>query len=205
MANDDDEAGTNEPGNSSKGRRDKTDGDGNDVETGVELRGGGAESADLEIAAVELANDKHARGDKDDVEQKPPVGQEGVDAQHDKDDGIVAGEVAEVVVDTRLHLAKVLRLGEALDVKELGDGAQVGEARGQRRRPDAVEAVAELEARGDHFDRDLDAGGHFGGLGGGERLGREGKRKRKKGRKKREEGGRGQKVSGDEWGILFDL
>ncbi|EPE05826.1 hypothetical protein F503_08357 [Ophiostoma piceae UAMH 11346] len=78
MANDDDEAGTDKPGNSSKGRGDKTDGNRNDVETGVELRGGGAERADLKIAAVKLADDEHAGGNEDNIEQKPPVGQEGL-------------------------------------------------------------------------------------------------------------------------------
>ena len=181
MANNDDETGTNKPGNSSKRRGDKTDGNSNNIETGVELRGGGAERADLEVAAVKLADDEHAGGNEDDIKQKPPVGQEGVDAKHDKDDGIVAGEVAEVVVDTRLHVTKVLWLGEALDVEELGDRAQVGEARGQRRRPDAVEAITQLEARGDHFDRDLDARGHGG------RLGREERREKRREEEKREE------------------
>lgn len=191
MANDDDTAGTDEPGNGSKGRRDKTDGDGDNIKTSVQLRGGGAHGAELEIAAIKLADEEHAGDHKDDIEKQPPVGQQSVDAEHDEDDGVVAGEVAEVVVDAGLHVGKVLGLGQALDIEELGQRTQVREARGQRGRPDAVEAVSQLEARRQHVDRDLDAGGHCGGLvTKSDEEKRRGKRKRRRREEEKSGGGR---------------
>lgn len=144
VAKNDHTAGANEPHDGAEGRRDQTNRDGNDVQTGVQLRGGEAGLADLEILAVELADEEHAEDDEDDVEKKPGVGQQGVDAEHGKDHGIVAGEVTEIVVDTRLGFGEVLGLRQPLEVEELGNGPEVGESAGQGGRPDAVKPVSQL-------------------------------------------------------------
>lgn len=81
---------------------------------------------------VEAADDEQACKDEDDVEHKEPICEQRVDAKHDKNDGIVAREVAQVVVDTGLGLNKVGGLGDTLEVEELGDGTQVGEAAAER-------------------------------------------------------------------------
>jgi hypothetical protein len=65
--------------------------------------------------------------------------------------------VAQVVVDSRLHLNKVVRLGETLEVEELVNRSQVGEAAAERTRSKALEAVAKVEARRNNVERDLNA------------------------------------------------
>lgn len=107
--------------------------------------------------AIELANEPHADNYKDDVEEQQPVCEQGVNAQHNKDNSIVAGIVAQVVVDARLHLNKVGRLRETLEVEKLADGSQVGEAAAEGARSKALEAIAEVEAGRDNVERDLNA------------------------------------------------
>lgn len=114
------------------------------------MRGAGAEESDIKIAAVEFANSVHTPGDEDNDKQQNRISEESVDAQHEEDDEVVAGEVGEVVVDTALHFAKVGGLGDTLNVEELGDGLEVGETRAHRRRAYALKPVA--EARGDDVD-----------------------------------------------------
>lgn len=128
MANDDQAAGANQPHDSEEGRREKTDRDRNDVQSRVQLRSGEAVLANLKITAVELANEPHAGNDEDNVKEQPRVSEQGVDAEHHEHDSIVAGEVAQVIVDAGLHLGEVFGLGEALDIEELRERAQVREA-----------------------------------------------------------------------------
>ena len=128
MADNGDAGGANEPQNSGEGRRPQSKRDGDDGQGGVKLRGGGAPRAHLEIVAFELANSVHASNDEDDDKEKQQVSEQAVDAEHGEDGSIVAGEVAQVVVDAALGLAKVGGLGDALEVEELANGAQVGEA-----------------------------------------------------------------------------
>lgn len=147
----------NQPEQGRDWRSNQTHGNGDDDHSSIKLGCSSTESADFEIMAVEAADDEHASDDEHDVEHENPVGEQSVDAEHDKDDGIVAGVVAQVVVDTRLHLGEVCRLGDALDVEELGEGAQVGEATAERTGPEALEALAKVEAGRDDVQRDLDA------------------------------------------------
>lgn len=157
VAKNDHTAGANEPHDGAEGRRNQADRDGNDVQTGVQLGGGEAGLADLEVLAVELADEKHAEDDEDDVEKKPGVGEQSIDAEHGKDHGIVAGEVTEVVVDTRLGFGEVLGLRQPLEVEELRDGPEVRESAGQGGRTDAVESVSQLETARQSVNGDLDA------------------------------------------------
>lgn len=121
MAQDRDTGSTDEPENSSEGRGPETKRDGDAEQTSVELRCSGAQAADLQVCALELANAIHAANDEEDDEQEQEVGEEAVDAEHDEDDGIIAGEVAQVVVDPALDFGEIGRLGDALKVEELGD------------------------------------------------------------------------------------
>lgn len=157
VAKNDHAAGANEPHDGAEGRGDQANGDGNDIKTGVQLRGGEAGLADLEVLAVELADEEHAEDDEDDVKEEPGVGKQGIDAEHGKDHGIVAGEVAEIVVDTRLGFGKVLGLRQPLEVEELGNGPEVGESAGQGGGSYAVEPVSQLEAAGQGVNGYLDA------------------------------------------------
>lgn len=125
MADDGDTAGSDQPGNGREGRGNQANWYRDYQQASVELAGRGFESTDLKVTSVELTDEEHAEGDKDDVEEQPPVRQQGVDAEHNENDAVVAAEVAEVVVDARLNLAKVLRLGKALEVEELGQGPEV--------------------------------------------------------------------------------
>ena len=110
MTQNSDAGSTNQPESGAEriGKDGERDGDNN--ETGVELRSGGAKGTNLDITAFESANTPHTSGDEEDDKSKQPVGDEGVDAQHDEKGGIVAREVAKVVVDAVLDLAKVLWL-----------------------------------------------------------------------------------------------
>ncbi|KAB8337210.1 hypothetical protein FH972_021512 [Carpinus fangiana] len=114
--------------------------------------------AHVQVSAAEFADAPHAGDDEDDVEQEPEVCDERVDGQHDEDDGIVAGEVGQVVVDSVLDLCKVLGLGHALEVEELADGLQVGEAGADGLVAQALEPVAEIQTRGQGIYGDVDAG-----------------------------------------------
>lgn len=157
MAKDDNAAGADQPHDGAERRRDQTDRNRDDVQTSVELRGREASRADLEVLAVQLANDVHAEDNEDDVEQKPRVGEKGVDAEHHEDDGIVAGEVAQVVVDARLDFGEVLRLRHPLDIEELRDRAEVGKTAGHRGRAKATEPVSQVEPARQSVDRDREA------------------------------------------------
>lgn len=126
-----------------------------DEEDAVELRGGDAVAAELEIAPVELADRPHAADDEEDEEEEGEVGEQGVDAQHHEDGGVVAGEMAQVPVYPGLCLTKVLGLGHALEVEEFRDGLEVGEAGCDGLGADAGEAVGEVEAGGEDVQRDL--------------------------------------------------
>lgn len=163
VAENDHARSTDEPEQRREGRREQAHGNGDDEETGPQLGGGGAEGTDLEITAVKLADEEHACNDEDDVEQQQPVGEQRVDAEHEEDDAVVAREVGEVVVPSRLDLAKVARLGEALHVEELADGAQVGEPSGQAAGAHAVEAVLDVQAGRQGVDGNLDASHCVGG------------------------------------------
>ena len=107
--------------------------------------------------APEEANEKHAGDDEDDVEEQRPVGQESIDAQHGEHGGIVAGKVAQIVVDTGLSLAEAGRLGDALEIKELRDGLQIGEAIGHGSRAQAFKTVRKIETRRNDVERNLNA------------------------------------------------
>ena len=157
MTDDGDTRGANEPEHSRKWRCKQAKGNGDDGETGVELRGSGAPAADLEIVALKLADAVHADDDEADDKKQQQVSQQAVDAEHGEHSSVVAGEVSEVVVDATLGLAEVGGLGDALDVEELGDGAQVGEARGDGGRAQAVEAAAEVHPRRQGVDGDAEA------------------------------------------------
>lgn len=148
---------SNQPEQSREGRGNQSERNGNDQQTRVQLRRSSFECSNLQVSAVQFANEPHAKDNQDDVKEQQPVGQKGVETKHHKDHGIVAGEVAQVVVDARLHLAKVGRLGQALEVKKLGDGPEVGEAAAQRSRAQTLEALSKVEAGRDKVEGDRNA------------------------------------------------
>lgn len=148
MAQNSDARGSDEPKNGGEGRSPEAEWDSDDKQRGVELGGGGAPAAELKVVALELANTVHAANHEADDEEQHHVGEQAVDAEHDKDSRIVAREVAQVVVDPALHFAEIGGLREALHIEELGNGAQVREARGERLRPQAIEAPGESGRQG---------------------------------------------------------
>ena len=155
VAEDDHAASTDQPQRRGQRRCDDSYRDRNAVQRRVELRGCEALLAELQVAAVEFANDIVPADNEHDVEEQIEVGEQRIDGEHDKHGRVVAGEVAQVVVDTRLHLAKVGRLRDALEVEELADGAEVGESRGDGSRPEAGEPVSQVKARRQSVQRDL--------------------------------------------------
>lgn len=124
-----DSRGSDQPEHSRERGGPQAKGNRDDEERGVELRRRNSAASKLEIIALELADSVHATNHEADDKEEQQVGEQAVDAKHNKDSGIVAREVAQVIVDSALDLAKVGRLGDALEVKELGNGSQVGEAR----------------------------------------------------------------------------
>lgn len=157
MAQDGDTRGADQPEDGAKRRGPQAERDRNDEEGSVELRGSSAPAGNLEVIAFELADAEHAADDEANDEEQQQVCEQAVDAEHDEDGGIVAGEVAEIVVDSALHLAEVGRLGDALDVEELGDGPQIGEARRDRRRAQAVKAAGQVHAGRQGVDGNVEA------------------------------------------------
>jgi len=149
---------TNQPQDSADWRSPNAQRHSDNQKTSVKLGGGSAREADVEIGASQLADAEHSTDDEGDDEQQQQVGQQAVDAEHDEDDGIVAAEVGEVVVDAGLDLAEVLRLGQALEVEEFADGLEVGEAAADALGSHAVEAALQVEAAGQSLDGDVHAG-----------------------------------------------
>jgi len=64
----------------------------------------------FEIPSLESSDTPHATNDQEDDKQQQEVGEQRVDAEHHEQDGIVAREISEVVVDSALDFAKVLGL-----------------------------------------------------------------------------------------------
>lgn len=157
MANHSHASGADEPENRRKGRRPKTQRNGNDKQCGVHLRRRRTPAANLEIIALELANSIHTSHHQADDKKEHQVGEQAVDAEHDEHGGIVAREVAQVVVDSALHFAEIGRLRDALDIEKLADGSQVGEARRHRRGAQTVEAAAKVHSRRERIDGDAEA------------------------------------------------
>lgn len=110
MTDNADTRGTNEPESRAEGVGEDGKRYGDDDQTGVELGSSGAESANLNITTLEFADTIHTTNDEENDESQEPVGDQGVDAQHNEEDGIVAREVTKVVVDAVLNFAEVLRL-----------------------------------------------------------------------------------------------
>ena len=90
------------------------------------------EPSDVEVLSLKLPDTPHAAHDEHDDKEEGRVGDQAVDAQHDKQYCVVAREVSKVVVHSGLYLSKVCGLGQSLDVEKLGDWSQVGEPGGQR-------------------------------------------------------------------------
>ena len=145
-----------------EGRGEKEQWDGNDEQTSLELRRSSTESSELQVTAIKTVQNEHADENEDDVKEQNPVGQQRVDAEHGKDDQVVCREVAQVVVDSGLGIAKVLGLGKALEVAELGNGTQVGESAAERTRAKALETILQVEARRQGVQGNLNAR-HVGG------------------------------------------
>ena len=128
VTEDGDTTSAHQPEKCANGAREDGNWDTDACDTSVQLRRSSTESANLQIATSQSANDPHADCHKDYIKQKPGVGEKGIDRQHDKDDGIVAGEVSQVVVDSCLDISKVSWLRQSLEVEELSDGFEVGES-----------------------------------------------------------------------------
>ena len=118
MAEDGDSTRADEPKHGRDGRGDQDERDSDDEKAGVKLRGRGAQEAEVKILTLEHTDAPDAADDEDDDEEEAQVGEQAVDAEHDEEGGIVAAEIAKVVVDAALGLAKVCRLGDALEVEE---------------------------------------------------------------------------------------
>lgn len=155
VTNDGYTASTKQPQDSAESRGNEAkDGD-SDEQTGVELRRSSTKGTDDEVLTAEATQNPQTGDKQDNIEQQKRACDEGVDAQNEEDDHVVAGELSEVVVDAGLHLAEVGGFGEALEVEEFADGPQVGEPAGERRVAEAFEAVAYVQTGRQNVERDL--------------------------------------------------
>lgn len=93
-----DAAGSDEPEHCADRTRVDEQWDGHDQQASVQLASCGRECADREVLSCKLANAPHAADHEEDDEEECEVGDQAVDEEHDKDDGVVAREVAQVVV-----------------------------------------------------------------------------------------------------------
>ena len=157
VAQDRDAVGSDQPQQGCQRARPQEDRHANDQDTSVELGGRQASKTKLQVPSVEPPDDEHAGAHEDDVEEQRRVREQAVDAEHQRHHEIVGGEVAQVVVDARLHLAKVGRFGEALEIAELGHGLEVGEAGADGLRAHRVGELIEIQSVGDSIDGDADS------------------------------------------------
>jgi len=145
-----------QPQDGGDGARPDAERHGDNEQAGVELGGGGAEDANVEVSTLELRDREHAADDEDNDEEEQEVGEEGVDAEHNEDDRVVAAEVGEVVVDPVLDFGEVAGLGEGLDVQEFRERLEVGEAIGPGLRAHAVEARLQVQPACERVKGDVD-------------------------------------------------
>lgn len=160
MAQNSDSGCSDEPKSSGERVCNDCERDGQHNKSSVELSSGGTEETNVQVAALQLADTVHATDDKQDDKGEQPIGEQGVYTQHDKKNGIIAGEVAQVEIDPVLDLAEVLRLGELLEVEELGHGLEVGKATLEVLGAHAIEAALQVEARSNGIERDVDTSSH---------------------------------------------
>lgn len=112
----------------------------------IRISTGEGQLTELQLSAFKPSNTPHSSHHQANHKHQQEVGEQAVDAEHDKDDGIIAREVGQIVVDTALDLAKVLGLAEALEVEKLRDGPEVAEPVRERDRLSALRR--ELALRG---------------------------------------------------------
>lgn len=163
MANDDHAALANQREDGGESRSNEKEKTAGAEESCVQLGRSRGKGADSQILAIQPAEHPQTNGKKNDVEQQQLVRDEGVDAEKDEDDGVVARKGRQVVIDTRLNLGKVGGLREALEVEKLADGLHVGKTAGERRVTKAGETIANVEARRDKVEGDLNTR-HGGGM-----------------------------------------
>ena len=132
--------GSYQPQSSSYWRRPDEDWDADDKQDRVELRCGEGGHSQLQLAAVKLSNCKEADTHEDHVKEESEVGEEAVDSKHGRQGDVVALEVCQVVIDPALYLAEVRRFGEPFEIEEFSYRFEIGEAGGERLRPNSLEA-----------------------------------------------------------------
>lgn len=128
MSQDSNSARANKPQESSDRRCNKAQRDCNAKKGCVKLRRGSFKSADLQVSPFKLANPPHSTYNKYNVEQQLEVGEQAVYAEHNKHNCIIAGEVTQVIIHSRLDLTEVGRFGKSLEIEEFRDGFEVGES-----------------------------------------------------------------------------
>lgn len=130
VAEDADTRGANKPKCGSQRIGDEAERHSNADQSRVELGNGSTCETHIKIASFQFPNPIHPSNHQENNEEKEPVCEESVKSQHGEDHHIVAGEVAEVIVDSRLGFREVGRLGDSLEVEKLAEGFEVGESVG---------------------------------------------------------------------------
>lgn len=128
MAQNGDTASSSEPEHGANWAGKYCQWDGNDGESAIELSGGGVNWANVKVLATKLADSPHSTHYENNDKQKCQVREQTVDEEHEEDDGIVAGEVAEIVGGSVLGFTEAGRLGEEGEIEEFSKRLQVGEA-----------------------------------------------------------------------------
>lgn len=116
--------------------------------------------ANVEILATELANSPHATDNENNDKEESQVREQAVDEEHEEDNGIVAGEVAEVVGHAVLSFGEVGGFGEEGEVEKLANGFKVGEAGRNGGLAGFIKAAREVEARRQGVHWDGEGGSH---------------------------------------------
>ena len=128
-----------------------------DEQSRIQLGSCKSSKAQLELPPIQFFDSKEPDAHEDHVEQQCKVGKQAVDCEHQGYREIVAREVREIVIDSALDFSEIGRLGEAFEVKELGDGLEVSKSGRQRLGPYPFKAGSEIEARGQSLKRDVDS------------------------------------------------
>jgi len=116
--------------------------------------------ANIEILTTELADAPHATDNEDNDKEECQVCEQAVDEEHEEDDGIVAGEVAQIVGGPVLSFSKASGFGEEAEVEEFAKWLEVREAGRDGGLTSFIEATGEVEARRQRVYWDGEGGCH---------------------------------------------
>lgn len=119
MSQDRNSTSTNQPQNSGDWAGPEGQWNTNNKHTTPKLVCRGTERSNLKVSSIELADSVDTTGDKNNQDHQVGVCEDGIEGEEDKDEGIVGGEVGEVVGYSGLSFTQGCWLGDSLEVEKV--------------------------------------------------------------------------------------